>query len=59
MHLDNTLQSILSQSERDFELIAVDDHSDDQSVSLLKKYNHMLKSTLQTYNRMTRYHFYI
>ena len=37
-HLEDTLQSILSQSERDFELIAVDDHSDDQSVSLLKKY---------------------
>ncbi|MBT5855164.1 glycosyltransferase [bacterium] len=37
-HLDDTIQSILSQSEPDFELIAVDDHSEDESVQLLKKY---------------------
>lgn len=40
-HLDKTLQSILAQSERDFELIAVDDHSEDQSVHLLKKYQQL------------------
>lgn len=36
--LRETLESILSQSERDFEVIAVNDHSSDESAKILSEY---------------------
>ena len=36
--LGETLESILNQSERDFELIAVDDHSSDESAKIVSEY---------------------
>jgi glycosyltransferase involved in cell wall biosynthesis len=35
-HLEKTMGSILAQTESDFELIAVDDHSEDSSVQILQ-----------------------
>ncbi len=38
-HLEKLLDSIVSQSERDFELIAIDDHSTDKSFNILNSYS--------------------
>ena len=37
-YLQKTIDSILSQSEKGFELIAVDDHSEDESYQIVQKY---------------------
>ena len=37
-YLDECLQSIINQTEEKWELLAVDDHSSDESLDLLKTY---------------------
>lgn len=37
--IEEAIESVLNQSFKDFELIIVDNHSTDQTVSLIKKYN--------------------
>ncbi len=39
LHLNTLLDSIISQSEKDFELIAIDDHSTDNSINILRNYS--------------------
>jgi glycosyltransferase involved in cell wall biosynthesis len=41
LHLDETLKSILAQTEANFELIAMDDHSNDHSMDILRQYSHL------------------
>jgi glycosyltransferase involved in cell wall biosynthesis len=38
-HLKKNIDSILAQTEQNFELITVDDHSNDKSIQILKKYS--------------------
>ena len=35
LHLEKAIESIINQSERNFELIAIDDHSTDNSYDLI------------------------
>ncbi len=39
LHVEETLQHVINQNFKDFELIIVDDGSTDQSVSIVKKFN--------------------
>ena len=39
LHLDTLLNSVISQTEKDFELIAIDDHSTDNSFEILSNYS--------------------
>lgn len=39
-YLEECLESIIGQTEKNWELLAVDDHSGDESLKLLKKYSH-------------------
>lgn len=39
LYISDAIDSVLSQSYSDFEMIIIDDHSTDQSVKIVKKYN--------------------
>ena len=51
LHLDETLKSILAQTEENFELIAMDDHSNDHSLDILRQYS-LLDSRVKVFSSM-------